>query len=61
MPYRIMFLVLDCHTFRERLLIDEHPRVEAWHQQLADLIATVMQAHGHTHGALIVQPFVNHS
>ena len=44
--YRIMFLVLDRPAFRERLLIDEHPRVEAWHQQLADLIATVMQAHG---------------
>ena len=42
--YRIMFLVLDRPAFRERLLIDEHPRVEAWHQQLADLIATVMQA-----------------
>ncbi len=45
--YVLMFLVLDRHEYRERLLIDEHPRVEAWHQQLADLIATVMHAHGH--------------
>jgi hypothetical protein len=45
--YTIMFLVLDRPAFRERLLIDEHPRAEAWHQHLADLIATVMHAHGH--------------
>ena len=45
--YRLMFLVLDSRAFREKLLIDERPRVEAWHEQLADLIATVMQAHGH--------------
>jgi hypothetical protein len=45
--YRIMFLVLESRAYRERLLIDERPRVEAWHQQLADLIATVMHAHGH--------------
>jgi len=42
--YILMFLVLDRRAYRERLLIDEHPRVEVWHQQLADLIATVMQA-----------------
>jgi hypothetical protein len=45
--YRIMFLVLESRAFREKLLIDERPRVVAWHQQLADLIATVMHAHGH--------------
>jgi hypothetical protein len=45
--YRLMFLVLDSRAFREKLLINERPRVEAWHQQLADVIATVMQAHGH--------------
>jgi hypothetical protein len=45
--YRLMFLVLESRAFREKLLIDERPRVEAWHEQLADLIATVMQAHGH--------------
>jgi hypothetical protein len=46
--YLIMFLVLDCRAYREILLLDEHPRVEAWHQQLADIIATVMHQHGHT-------------
>jgi hypothetical protein len=45
--YILMFLVLDRRAYRERLLIDEHPRVEAWHLQLANLIATVMHAHGH--------------
>jgi hypothetical protein len=45
--YLIMFLVLDCRAYREILLLDEHPRVEAWHQQLADIIATVMHQHGH--------------
>jgi hypothetical protein len=45
--YIIMFLVLDCRAYREILLIDERPRVQAWHAQLADLIATVMQEHGH--------------
>jgi hypothetical protein len=45
--YRLMFLVMESRAFREKLLIDERPRVEAWHEQLADLIATVMQAHGH--------------
>jgi hypothetical protein len=46
--YILMFLVLDGRVYRESLLMDEHPRVQAWHQQLADLIATVMQEHGHT-------------
>ena len=45
--YILMFLVLDCRTYREILLINEHPRVQAWHQQLADIIATVMHEHGH--------------
>ena len=44
--YIVMFLVLDCPAYREKLLIDERPRVQAWHEQLADLIATVMQEHG---------------
>ena len=45
--YCLMFLVLDCRSFREILLIDERPRLQAWHQQVAEIIATVMQAHGH--------------
>ncbi len=45
--YLLMFLVLDCRAYREILLINERPRVRAWHQQLADIIATVMHAHGH--------------
>jgi hypothetical protein len=45
--YILMFLVLDDPAYREQLLIDVHPRTEAWHQQLADLIATVMHEHGH--------------
>jgi hypothetical protein len=44
--YIVMFLVLDSPAYREKLLIDERPRVQAWHEQLADLIATVMQEHG---------------
>jgi hypothetical protein len=44
--YIIMFLVLDGRAFREILLIDEHPCAQAWHQQLADLIAMVMHTHG---------------
>jgi hypothetical protein len=44
--YIVMFLVLDCPAYREKLLIDERPRVQAWHEQLADLISTVMQEHG---------------
>jgi hypothetical protein len=45
--YIVMFLVLDSRTYRERLLLDERPQVQSWHAQLADLIATVMQEHGH--------------
>jgi len=44
--YIMMFLVLDCPAYREKLLIDERPRVQAWHEPLADLIATVMHEHG---------------
>jgi hypothetical protein len=45
--YILMFLVLDGREYRATLLIDERPRVQAWHEQLADLIATVLQEHGH--------------
>jgi hypothetical protein len=45
--YILMFLVLERPAFREKVLIDERPRVQAWHAHLADLIATVMQEHGH--------------
>jgi len=45
--YTLLFLVLDSPAYRERLLIDERPRLEPWHQELADLIATVLHAHGH--------------
>jgi hypothetical protein len=45
--YILMFLVLDGRAYREILLVNEHPRVQAWHQQLADLMATVMHQHGH--------------
>jgi len=45
--YILMFLVLESPAYREQLLIDERPRIEAWHQQVADLIATVMHEHGH--------------
>jgi len=45
--YIVMFLVLDSRAYRERLLLDERPWVQPWHAQLADLIATVMQEHGH--------------
>jgi hypothetical protein len=44
--YILMFLVLDCPAYREKLLIDERPRVQAWHEHLADIIATVMHEHG---------------
>ena len=44
--YIVMFLVLDSPAYREKLLIDERPRVQAWHEQLADMIATIMQEHG---------------
>src|SRR5262249_35991005 len=46
--YILMFLVLDSRAYREHLLLDEHPRVQPWHEWLADLIATVMQEHGHS-------------
>ena len=42
-----MFLVLNCRAYQEILLIDEHPRVQAWHQQLAEIIATVMHQRAH--------------
>lgn len=44
--YILMFLVLDCPAYREKLLIDERPRVQAWHEHLADIIATIMHEHG---------------
>jgi hypothetical protein len=44
--YLIMFLVLDSREFREILLLDEHPRVQSWHEQLADIVATIMHEHG---------------
>jgi hypothetical protein len=44
--YIIMFLVLDCAPFRDVLLIDERPRIEPWHRQIAEIIATVMHNHG---------------
>lgn len=44
--YMLMFLVLDSREFRERLLIDERPRVQSWHEGLADIVATVMHEHG---------------
>lgn len=46
--YSIMFLVLDSREFREILLLDEHPRVQSWHERLADIVATVMHEHGHS-------------
>jgi hypothetical protein len=46
--YILMFLVLDSRAYREILLINECPRIQDWHQQLADLIATVMHEHGQT-------------
>ncbi len=47
--YLLMFLVLDSPSFRETLLIHEPPHpVQPWHEALADLIATVMQEHGHS-------------
>lgn len=46
--YILMFLVLDSPAYREKLFIDERPRVQVWHEQLADLIATVMHEHGHS-------------
>jgi hypothetical protein len=44
--YIVMFLVLHSRAYREVLLIDERPRVQAWHETLADIVATVMQEHG---------------
>lgn len=47
--YILMFLVLDSPRFRNTLLIDESPQdVQPWHEALADLLATVMQEHGHS-------------
>ena len=43
----IMSLVLESPAVHAKLLIDERPRVQPWHERLADLIATVMQEHGH--------------
>lgn len=45
--YILMFLVLESREYRELLLVNKRPRVQAWHQRLADLIATVMHEHGH--------------
>jgi hypothetical protein len=45
--YIVMFLVLESRAYRERLLLDERPQVQPWHERLADIIATVMQEHGH--------------
>ena len=45
--YLLMFLVLDSRAYREILLIKDRPQIDPWHQQLADIIATVMQEHGH--------------
>ncbi|HEY5870959.1 MAG TPA: hypothetical protein VI542_36215 [Candidatus Tectomicrobia bacterium] len=55
--YIVMFLVLDSPAYREKLLINERPRVQAWHAQLADMIATVMQEHGQStpRGVALVQ------
>ena len=44
--YIIMFLVLESRTYREILLVNERPRIQTWHQHLADIIATVMHEHG---------------
>jgi hypothetical protein len=44
--YIIMFLVLESRAYRELLLVNERPRIQAWHQHLADIIATVMHEHG---------------
>ncbi len=46
--YIIMFLILQNRAYRELLLIDEQPRVQAWHERLADLVATVMHEYGHS-------------
>jgi len=44
--YILMFLVLDCPVYREKLLIDERPQIQSWHERLADIIATVMHEYG---------------
>lgn len=45
--YILIFLVLDSPDFRATLLINEPPgTIQPWHEQLADLIAMVMQEHG---------------
>jgi hypothetical protein len=44
--YVIMFLVLDRREFREIMLIQERPRIQAWHRAVADIIVTVMHVHG---------------
>jgi hypothetical protein len=44
--YIVMFLVLDAREYREILLIDERPEIQPWHENLADIIATVMHEHG---------------
>jgi hypothetical protein len=44
--YIVMFLVLDSKAYREILLVDERPQVQPWHEQLANIVATVMHEHG---------------
>jgi len=44
--YILLFLVLESRAYREILLVNERPRIEPWHQRLADMIATVMHEHG---------------
>ena len=45
--YILMFLVLDSPAYRATLLVNKAPRkIQPWHEQLADLIALVMQEHG---------------
>jgi hypothetical protein len=45
--YIIVFLVLESPAYREILLVNERPQIQAWHQHLADIIAAVMHEHGH--------------
>jgi hypothetical protein len=45
--YILMFLVLESRAYRESLLVNERPRIQAWHEHVADIIATVMLEHGH--------------
>lgn len=45
--YILIFLILDSPDFRVKLFINQSPRkIQPWHKELADLIATVMQEHG---------------